>query len=360
MLSRILQFCLLPFLICLGSKLNQRDPNIFQEDPVLDVLNPTEIPDGQTITTQQLRTILTAFQKDNVARITKLQNDFKVTVKYQENRINSLEKKIAEQERIISILQHDFPAVRSNEEPLNSNALEKEESWNGSDESTGKTIVTDVSSIDDKLSHTENKNLRSLTSKRHNKVGRKERLLIPEVPGEVVAFYAYMSANLPSNVATPHHVLIFDNVKTNIERLLIPEVPGAVVAFYAYMSTNLPSNVATPHHVLIFDHVRTNIGSGYHPSTGVFIAPETGVYVFISSFRNGDGGIHSTQLMINSEEWGITHSRTPSNSFLQSTGCVVAHVNKGDDVFGKTSDTSSGLITSDIYGKTSFSGWKID
>ncbi|XP_062610246.1 complement C1q-like protein 4 [Saccostrea cucullata] len=133
-----------------------------------------------------------------------------------------------------------------------------------------------------------------------------------------------------------------------------------MVAFYAYMSANLPANVATPHHVLIFDHVRTKIGNGYHPSIGVFIAPEAGVYIFIWTFRNGNGGIHSTQLMINSEEWGMTHSHTLTNNFPQSTGCVVAHVNKGDDVFVKTSDSSSGNIYSDSYGKTSFSGWKIN
>lgn len=72
------------------------------------------------------------------------------------------------------------------------------------------------------------------------------------------------------------------------ERLLIQEIPtsSAVVAFYAYMSKDLPADVATPHHVLVFDVVRTNIGNAYHSSTGVFIVPETNVYVFMWSFLN--------------------------------------------------------------------------
>lgn len=145
------------------------------------------------------------------------------------------------------------------------------------------------------------------------------------------------------------------------ERLLIQEIPtsSAVVAFYAYMSKSLPSNVATPHHVLIFDVVRTNIGNAYHSSTGVFIVPETGVYVFIWSFLNGNNDAHSTQLMINTGEWGIVHAHSASNNWNQSTGVIVAHVNKGDDVFVKTSVASQGEIYSGINSRTMFAGWKL-
>lgn len=90
------------------------------------------------------------------------------------------------------------------------------------------------------------------------------------------------------------------------ERLLIQEKPtsSAVVAFYAYMSKSLPAYVATPHHVLICDVVRTNVGNAYHSSTGVFMGPDSGVYVFIWSFHNGWGALHSAQLMINSVDGG--------------------------------------------------------
>lgn len=44
------------------------------------------------------------------------------------------------------------------------------------------------------------------------------------------------------------------------------------------MSKSTPSiSIQYP---LAFDIVKTNNGNGYHASTGVFIAPETGIYVF--------------------------------------------------------------------------------
>ncbi|XP_062615515.1 multimerin-2-like [Saccostrea cucullata] len=268
---------------------------------------------------QQLRTLLTTFQKDNEAQITKLRKDFELTLKNQDYRIQNLEKKITEQERIISDLQQSFSSVNSHESPSDNFILKQEENVNHIHKLTDEIAMSNVSSIKEEVRVSKNKDVQSLQSKEHKKYERKDRLLSPDVIA-----------------------------------------PGPVVAFYAYMSANLPANVATPHHVLIFDHVRTNIGNGYHPSTGVFIAPETGVYVFMWNFMNGGGSYHSTQLMINSEEWGIVHTHTAPNTWTQVTGCVVAHVNKGDDVFVKTSGSSSGLIYSDINGKTSFSGWKID
>lgn len=54
---------------------------------------------------------------------------------------------------------------------------------------------------------------------------------------------------------------------------------------------------------------------------------------FTWSFLNGDTDVHSVQLIINAEEWGVVNSHSSSNSWMQSTGLVVAYVNKGDDVF---------------------------
>nr|XP_034333883.1 uncharacterized protein LOC109619634 [Crassostrea gigas] len=54
------------------------------------------------------------------------------------------------------------------------------------------------------------------------------------------------------------------------------------VAFYAYMTTRL--HTPSTEHVLVFDVVKTNIGNAYHPSTGVFMVPESGVYVFTWTF----------------------------------------------------------------------------
>lgn len=49
------------------------------------------------------------------------------------------------------------------------------------------------------------------------------------------------------------------------------------------MSKSTPSiSIQYP---LAFDIVKTNNGNGYHASTGVFIAPETGIYVFTWTIR---------------------------------------------------------------------------
>lgn len=144
------------------------------------------------------------------------------------------------------------------------------------------------------------------------------------------------------------------------ERLLIQEIPtsSAVVAFYAYMSTSQRTVVVIPHHVYVFDVVRTNFGNAYHPSTGVFTVPESDVYVFIWTFLNS--AFYSTQLMINTEDWwGGVYAHSGSSSTMQSTSVVVVHVNKGDDVFVKTSDSSNGILISNIYGRTMFAGWKL-
>lgn len=145
------------------------------------------------------------------------------------------------------------------------------------------------------------------------------------------------------------------------ERLLIQEIPtsSAVVAFYAYMSTSQHTVVVIPHHVYIFDVVRTNIGNAYHPSTGVFTVPESGVYVFIWTFLNST--FYSTQLMINTEDWwGGVRTHSGSSSTMQSTSIVIVHVNKGDDVFVKNSGLSMSVtLNNDWYGITLFAGWKL-
>uniref|UniRef100_K1S3U9 Heavy metal-binding protein HIP n=1 Tax=Magallana gigas TaxID=29159 RepID=K1S3U9_MAGGI len=63
-----------------------------------------------------------------------------------------------------------------------------------------------------------------------------------------------------------------------------PHPSHNATAFYAYLS----SDVAHPGQgqILKFDPVKTNAGNGYHPNSGVFIAPETGYYVFSWTSRS--------------------------------------------------------------------------
>ncbi|XP_062589103.1 complement C1q-like protein 3 [Saccostrea cucullata] len=130
------------------------------------------------------------------------------------------------------------------------------------------------------------------------------------------------------------------------------------IAFYAYMSQHTPA--ISIQHPLSFDVVKANFGNGYHSTTGVFMVPESGVYVFTWTIRIGESNYHSTQLMVNTDELGIIYSHVGSGSDIGGTGIVVAHVDKGDDVYVRThASWNSGVIYSNEAGRSSFAGWKL-
>uniref|UniRef100_A0A8W8JBI5 C1q domain-containing protein n=1 Tax=Magallana gigas TaxID=29159 RepID=A0A8W8JBI5_MAGGI len=147
------------------------------------------------------------------------------------------------------------------------------------------------------------------------------------------------------------------------QRLLFPTTQQPVttptiIAFYAYMATDTPS--ITIQHPLVFDVVKTNNGNGYHPSTGTFIAPETGIYVFTWTIRETGNCFHSTQLMVNTSEIGIIYVHVGSGGDLAGTGVVVTHVNAGDDVYVRTyANWNDCYIYSNKAGRSSFAGWKL-
>ncbi|XP_062613741.1 complement C1q-like protein 2 [Saccostrea cucullata] len=111
---------------------------------------------------------------------------------------------------------------------------------------------------------------------------------------------------------------------------------------------------------LRFDVVKINVGNGYHPSTGVFVVLETGIYVFTWTIRIYGNYNHSTQLMVNTKEQGIIRTHVTSGVDFEGTGIVVAQVTAGDDVFVRThASWNNGAIISDTAGRSSFSGWKL-
>jgi hypothetical protein len=128
------------------------------------------------------------------------------------------------------------------------------------------------------------------------------------------------------------------------------------------MSASLPQKMAVGHHVLVFDVVSINLGNGYHPTTGVYMVPDTGVYVFTWSFRNHDGGYHSVELIKNTEVVAVLYSRAVAIAIdhHQVSRTAVVFTTKGDDIFVRTrASWSVGEISSDEEGRSYFAGWKL-
>ncbi|KAK3098278.1 hypothetical protein FSP39_017903, partial [Pinctada imbricata] len=131
-----------------------------------------------------------------------------------------------------------------------------------------------------------------------------------------------------------------------------------VIAFYAYIS-QIQSNLAA-NQTLVFDTALTNEGKSYNPQTGLFLAPEDGVYVFMWKIRMLSAE-HSTELVINGVVYGATFLRAKSGDDGSVTGTVVARLSAEDVVFVRTHSlfAGDGIIHSNEHGRPFFAGWKL-
>lgn len=150
------------------------------------------------------------------------------------------------------------------------------------------------------------------------------------------------------------HILILHYFYLFLSGNVIRGISTSSIAFYASMSSNEP-NVGT-HHLLIFDHELLNVRNGYHPHSGVFIAPESGIYVFMWTLRLYE---QSIVLVVNGIDYTSIYSRETPGADESVTGYAIARVNQGEDVFlrSHSSFTGAGGIISNDYGLSTFGGW---
>lgn len=128
------------------------------------------------------------------------------------------------------------------------------------------------------------------------------------------------------------------------------------VAFFAYLSSSTPTSDA--HRIIAFDTVITNVGNAYHPHSGTFIAPQSGLYVFTWTIRLYATSYHTTELLVDSSVVNWIYFNPNNNIDGSVTGTAVVHVNQGDDVLIRTGHHyNNGAIISDQDGKSSFAGW---
>lgn len=142
-------------------------------------------------------------------------------------------------------------------------------------------------------------------------------------------------------------------------RLLIQPttVPVEKVAFLAYFSSDTLASM--DNHILPFNTVVTNVGNAYHPHSGVFIAPRSGLYVFTWTIRLYGTYYHSTQLLVDNNVINSLYFNPSSNIDGSVTGTAVVYVDQGDDVFIRTAHPNNGGIISAITGRSSFCGWSL-
>ncbi|XP_062611180.1 uncharacterized protein LOC134273028 [Saccostrea cucullata] len=130
------------------------------------------------------------------------------------------------------------------------------------------------------------------------------------------------------------------------------------VAFSVALGAPMEDN-ETVSEVVIYNIVEINIGEGYDPTTGIFVAPEPGVYAFSWTSVTIPGKWYETEMNINGLQKRLNSCNNKgetASSNLSCTSLVISEVKKGDLVwvakFGQEGD-----YLMEMY--SSFSGWKI-
>ena len=133
------------------------------------------------------------------------------------------------------------------------------------------------------------------------------------------------------------------------------------VAFCAYMSTS--ENSPSLHHIFVYDIVKTNLGSAYNRYSGMFTAPDDGVYVFTWTIFSSVHSYIYTQLVVNSDASdNMVTDGQEINDYHSSTKVIVVSLSRGDVVYVRADETylSHGTVYNGRqYGHSSFCGWKL-
>ncbi|XP_033755045.1 EMILIN-2-like [Pecten maximus] len=132
------------------------------------------------------------------------------------------------------------------------------------------------------------------------------------------------------------------------------------VAFHVTLSKR---TTVTNNDVIVYDFETLDQGDGYNPRDGLYIAPESATYVLTWTTICNPHNYFKTLLVVNGAIRGTSWTDSQEiNDYHQTTAVIVLTLNQGDHIFIRMGPTNGhGTIVSDnIVGYSSFSGWKLD
>lgn len=106
--------------------------------------------------------------------------------------------------------------------------------------------------------------------------------------------------------------------------------------------------------ILVFPHIVTNNGNGYNPSTGKFIAPSDGTYVFFVTVNTYSGNFIYLNIVLNDSSKVRTMSHNSAN-FMTGTNMAVLQLYTGNSVW-VSRHTGKSYYTQEVP-VTTFSGF---
>ncbi|KAL4217381.1 hypothetical protein ACF0H5_023832 [Mactra antiquata] len=125
----------------------------------------------------------------------------------------------------------------------------------------------------------------------------------------------------------------------------VPTVPE--VTFSAGLSHDVTFSEAT---TIIFDTVFTNIGNAYNPSSGIFLCPETGIYLFQYHLVARQGTSAWLELYHNAYYVNSAYTHTTSE-WGAAGNSVIMRLSKGDTMFIRSVKNDNGYTT-ELYGRS--------